>query len=68
MIDVIGRPLEEAKKLLAAAGIEYNTEYSCPVSRYFTPDTGNSYVIRQKEDEDGRLMLIISDKLRKEVS
>ena len=68
MTDVTGRPLSEAKAILDSACIKYVTEYSRPQSRFFPIDEGNSYVLRQRKQADGRLMLTIADKLRKEVS
>lgn len=68
MIDVSGRPLAEAEKLLETAGIKYNITYSRPDSCFFSLAEGNAYVIRQNETADGKVMLIIADKLRKEVS
>lgn len=68
MPDVLGRPFKEAEVILNSAGIKYDFEYSRPTSSFFTLDEDNYYVIRQKVLDDGRLMLTLSMKLRKEVS
>lgn len=68
MPEVVGRPFKEAKTILEAADIQFDTEYSRPASRFFTPDEGNYYVIRQKETDGGRLMLTLAMKLRRGVS
>lgn len=68
MPDVLGRPFKEAEAILNSAGIKYVFEYSRPTSSFFTLDEDNYYVIRQKVLDDGRLMLTLSMKLRKEVS
>ena len=68
MTDVIGRPFKEAAVILERENIKYEIEYSRPTSSFFTVDDGNYFVIRQKKLENGRLMLTLSMKLRKEVS
>lgn len=68
MIDVVGRPEREAENLLNSLAIEFFKEYSRPQSKFFCLDEGNYFVIGQRETADGRLILTLASKLRREVS
>ena len=68
--DVLGRPAEEAFKLLADAGVEYTTELTRPTRNFFPVDEARLYVIRAVTcpDESCRLTLAAKQiKAREEV-
>ena len=68
--DVLGRPAEEAFKLLADAGVEYTTELTRPTRNFFPVDEARLYVIRAVicPDESCRLTLAAKQiKAREEV-
>ena len=66
-IDVIGRSLPEAEKLLQAEQINYVIEISRPTRDFFKLDEKRLYVIRQKLMDDGNLQLIAAARLRQGV-
>ncbi len=66
--DVAGRPLEEAKRLLEAAGIGYEVSLTRPARHFFPLDESRLYVIRQTERIEGGFCLTAAAKQRKEVS
>ena len=68
--DVIGRPVEEAKALLDAAGISYTTELTRPTKNFFPVDEARLYVIRAVTCPDASCRLTLAAKQiksRKEV-
>ena len=68
--DVLGRPAEEAFKLLADSGVEYTTELTRPTRNFFPVDEARLYVIRAVicPDESCRLTLAAKQiKAREEV-
>lgn len=68
--DVLGRPAEEAFKILADAGVEYTTELTRPTRNFFPVDEARLYVIRAVTcpDESCRLTLAAKQiKAREEV-
>lgn len=66
-IDVTGRPVEEAQRLLEKAHIQYVLKRSRPVRDFFKIDEDRLYVIRQRYIDDV-LQLTLAARLRKEVS
>lgn len=66
-IDVIGRPMEEAQRLLQEAHIQYVLKRSRPARDFFKIDEDSLYVIRQRYIDDV-LQLTLAARLRKEVS
>lgn len=44
--DVLGRPAEEAYRLLLKAGVEYTTELTRPTRNFFPVDEARLYVVR----------------------
>ena len=44
--DVLGRPAEEAYRLLSEAGVEYTTELTRPTRIFFPVDEARLYVVR----------------------
>lgn len=67
MIDVVGRPLEEAEHLLQEVKVAYVLERSRPTRDFFKIDEAKLYVIRQRWIDD-TLQLTAAARLRKEVS
>ena len=65
--DVLGRPAEEAKALLDAAGISYTTELTRPTKGFFPVDEAKLYVIRAVVCPDASCRLTMAAKQRKEV-
>lgn len=68
--DVIGRPWEEAKRLLESAGIGFQTEISRPSRDFFKTDMSCLYVVRERKITDGTLLITLvakQKKLEKEV-
>ena len=66
-IDVTGRPIEEAQRLLQEAHIQYVLKRSRPARDFFKIDEAKLYVIRQRWIDD-TLQLTAAARLRKEVS
>ena len=70
MHDVLGRPAEEAEKLLAAAGVKYTKELTRPTRNFFPVDDARLYVIRAVSCPDSSCRLTLAAKqvkTRKEV-
>lgn len=44
--DVLGRPAEDAFRLLAAANVKYTTELTRPTRNFFSVDEARLYVVR----------------------
>jgi hypothetical protein len=57
--DVLGRPAEEAKALLRAAGVAFTTELTRPTKNFFPVDEAKLYVVRVviRPDDSCRLTL-----------
>ena len=66
--DVAGYPLEEAKRILEAAGIGYDISLTRPTKHFFPVDESCLYVVRQTARAEGGFCLIVAAKQRKEVS
>ncbi len=66
--DVAGRPLEEAERLLRAAGIEYEAVVTRPTRHFFPLDESRFYVVRQTKRPEGGCFLTVAARQRKEVS
>ena len=68
--DVLGRPAEEAERLLAAAGVKYTKELTRPTRNFFPVDDARLYVIRAVCGPDTSCRLVLAAKqvnTRKEV-
>ena len=68
--DVLGRPAEEAYRLLSEAGVEYTTELTRPTRKFFPVDEAKLYVVRVVACPDGSCRLTLAAKQikpRKEV-
>ncbi len=68
--DVLGRPAEEAYRLLLEAGVEYTTELTRPTRSFFPVDEAKLYVVRVVKCPDGSCRLTLAAKQikpRKEV-
>ena len=68
--DVLGRPAEEAYRLLSEAGVEYTTELTRPTRSFFPVDEAKLYVVRVVKCPDGFCRLTLAAKQikpRKEV-
>ncbi|MDY4473757.1 RNA-3-phosphate cyclase [Mitsuokella sp.] len=64
--DVMGRPLDEAEHMLAAAGCAWKTEITRPSRDFFKTDEHCLYVVRQRDLPQGIIMLTLAAKQRKE--
>ena len=60
--DVLGRPFEEAAKLLADAGVEYTTELTRPTRSFFPVDEAKLYVVRAVTCSDSSCRLTLAAK------
>lgn len=67
-IDVIGRLLSEAESMLCKYHIEYTVEQTRPGRDFFPIDDSRLYVVKQVEEENGKLRLTVAAGLRREVS
>ena len=65
--DVLGRPLDEAERLLRAAGVPYTVERTHPTRHVFPVDDARLYVVRVLTAPDGSCRLTAASKQRKEV-
>lgn len=65
--DVLGRPLEEAERLLLAAGIPYSTELTRPARNVFPVDEARLYTVRAVFGPGGMCRLTAAAKQRREV-
>ncbi len=66
--DVAGYPLEEAKRILEAAGAGYEVSLTRPTKHFFPVDESCLCVVRQTARAEGGFSLIVASKQRKEVS
>ena len=62
MPDVLGRPAEEAYRLLAEAGVEYTTELTHPARNFFPVDEAKLYVVRAVKCSDSSCRLTLAAK------
>ena len=60
--DVLGRPAEEAYKLLSEAGVEYTTELTRPTRSFFPVDEAKLYVVRAVTCSDSSCRLTLAAK------
>ena len=68
--DVLGRPAEDAYRLLSEAGVKYTTELTRPTRSFFPVDEAKLYVVRVVTCPDGSCRLTLAAKQikpRKEV-
>ena len=65
--DVLGRPLEEAERLLREADVTYTVERTRPTRHFFPVDEEKLYVVRALMCPDGSCRLTAAAKQRKEV-
>ena len=61
--DVIGRPWDEAERMLRESGVRYGTVMACPTRHFFATDERKLYVIRAKQRTDGALQLVLAARL-----
>ena len=61
-VDVMALPWEVAEKRLREANISYETEISRPTRDFFPVDEHRLYVVRQRQDADGKLLLTLAAK------
>ena len=64
--DVLGRPFEEAAKLLEDAGVEYTTELTRPTKNFFPVDDAKLYVVRAVICPDASCRLTLAAKQKKQ--
>ncbi len=64
--DVLGRPFEEAAKLLADAGVKYTTELTRPTKNFFPVDDAKLYVVRAVICPDASCRLTLAAKQKKQ--
>ena len=63
--DVLGRPVEEAVKLLSDAGVKYTTELTRPTRIFFPVDEARLYVVRAINCPDHSCRLTLAAKQTK---
>jgi hypothetical protein len=61
-IDVMALPWKDAEAKLQAAHISYTTEITRPARNFFPVSEDIMYVIRQRTEADGKLLLILAAK------
>lgn len=66
-IDVIGRLLSEAESILQQSHIGYTVEWTRPGRDFFPLDDSRQYVVKQVEEDNGKLRLTVAAGLRREV-
>ena len=60
--DILGRPVEEAVKLLSDAGVKYVTELTRPTRKFFPVDEAKLYVVRTVICPDNSCRLTLAAK------
>ena len=60
--DVLGRPAEEAYRLLSEAGVGYTTELTRSTRRFFPVDEAKLYVVRAVNCPDDSCRLTLAAK------
>lgn len=63
--DVLGRPAEEAYRLLLEAGVKYTTELTRPTRSFFPVDEAKLYVVRAVAGPDRSCRLTLAAKQTK---
>lgn len=66
-MDTVGLPLKDVIIKLDNDGCKYTVERTYPTRDYFPIDEEMLYVVRQKQQEDGSLTLVVAATMRKEV-
>lgn len=61
-LDVMALPWNVAEAKLQAANVSYTTEMARPTRDFFPVDENILYVIRQRQDTDGKLILTLAAK------
>ena len=64
--DVLGRPIEEAERLLADTGVKYSTELTRPTRNFFPVDDAKLYVVRAVNCSDDSCRLTLAAKQKKQ--
>ena len=60
--DVLGRPAEEAYRILLEVGMKYTTELTRPTRNFFPVDEAKLYVVRAVTGPDRSCRLILAAK------
>ena len=63
--DVLGRPAEEAYRILLEAGVKYTTELTRPTRNFFPVDEARLYVVRAINCPDHSCRLTLAAKQTK---
>jgi len=66
-VDTVGQKLQAVVSCLEKDKIGYRVVYTRPVRDFFAVDEKELFVVRQKMDAEGRLVLTAAAKMRKEV-
>lgn len=66
-MDTVGLPLKEVIIQLDNEGCKYTIERTYPTRDYFPIDEEMLYVVREQQQEDGSLKLVVAATMRKEV-
>jgi len=66
-LDTVGLLLKDVIIQLDNDGCKYTVERTYPTRDYFPIDEEMLYVVRQQQQEDGSLQLVVAATMRKEV-
>ncbi len=66
-MDTVGLLLKDVIAKLDNDGCKYTVERTYPTRDYFPIDEEMLYVVRQQQQEDGSLQLVVAATMRKEV-
>lgn len=66
-MDTVGLLLKDVMIQLDNDGCKYTVERTYPTRDYFSIDEDMLYVVRQQQQEDGSLQLVVAATMRKEV-
>ena len=61
-LDVMALPWETAEQQLREANISYETEITRSTRHFFPVDEDRLYVVRQRQQADGKLLLTLAAK------
>ena len=61
-LDVMALPWETAEQQLREANISYETEITRSTRNFFPVDEDRLYVVRQRQQADGKLLLALAAK------